>query len=103
MVDCAREKGIDFCVGCNEYPCEDLRKFKEQRPHRIELWESQERIRDVGYAQWFSEMRAHFACPACGTINSAYDLQCRKCGEDPSCGYVERHRDAILAYLSDKK
>ncbi|MDZ7697134.1 MAG: DUF3795 domain-containing protein [Deltaproteobacteria bacterium] len=103
MVDCAKEKGIDFCVECHEYPCDDLREFKEQRPHRIELWEAQERIKEVGYAQWFSEMRAHYSCPACGTINSAYDLKCRKCGAEPSCAYVERHRDDILAYLSEKK
>lgn len=103
MVDCAREKGIDFCVECDEYPCDDLREFKEQRPHRIELWESQGRIKDVGWAKWYEEMQAHFACPACGTINSAYDLKCRACGEDPSCGYVARHKDEILAYLEDQK
>lgn len=103
MVDCAKEKGIDFCGECDEYPCDELREFKAQRPHRIELWEAQERIKDLGYVQWFSEMEEHFACPACRTINSAYDLQCRKCGEDPSCGYVARHRDTILTHLPDKK
>ena len=31
MVDCAKERGIDFCVECEEYPCDELRAFKEKR------------------------------------------------------------------------
>jgi predicted RNA-binding Zn-ribbon protein involved in translation (DUF1610 family) len=103
MVDCAQEKGIDFCVECDEYPCDELKEFKEKRPHRIELWEAQERIKEKGYAQWYGEMTEHYGCPRCGTINSAYDLKCRKCGEEPSCGYVGRHKKEILSYLSGRK
>ena len=103
MVNCAQEKGIDFCVECEEYPCDDLREFKEQRPHRIELWENQARIKEVGYAKWYEEMLAHYACPRCGTINSTYDLKCRSCGTEPSCAYVERHKNEILSYLSKKQ
>jgi uncharacterized protein DUF3795 len=103
MVDCAKEKGIDFCVECDEYPCVELREFKEKRPHRIELWEAQERIKKKGYAKWYEEMHAHYGCPRCGIINSAYDLKCRKCGEEPSCAYVNRHKDEILSYLSGRK
>ena len=102
MVDCAKEKGIDFCVECDEYPCDELRAFKEKRPHRIELWEAQERIKAVGYAQWFAEMVEHYACPQCRTINSAYDLTCRACGAEPSCAYVDRHKSEILSYLKKK-
>ena len=91
MVACAAEKGIDFCGECEEYPCEELRTFQKERPHRLELWEAQERIKEVGYAQWFDEMLDHYACPRCQTINSAYDSQCRACGAKPSCAYVERH------------
>lgn len=56
MVVCAAEKGIDFCGECEEYPCEELQIFQKARPHRLELWEAQERIREVGYARWFDEM-----------------------------------------------
>ncbi len=103
MVECAAERGIEFCVECEEYPCNELRTFKAQRPHRIELWEAQKRIKEVGYAQWFSEMLEHYACPQCQTINSAYDLQCRSCGAEPSCAYVDQHKSEILAYLSKEK
>ena len=103
MVDCAKARGIDFCVECDEYPCEELRNFKELRPHRIELWENQKRISDVGYARWFEEMIEHYACPDCGTLNSAYDIKCRKCGNEPSCTYVAQHREDILDYLQKKR
>ena len=96
MVKCATAKGIDFCGACEDYPCEDLKQFQAVLPHRIELWESQERIKEVGYEKWYSEMLEHYACPQCGTINSAYDMSCRKCGVTPSCKYVELNQDAVM-------
>jgi predicted RNA-binding Zn-ribbon protein involved in translation (DUF1610 family) len=99
MVKCAAEKGIDFCGACEEYPCEDLKQFQAVLPHRIELWKSQERIKEVGYEQWYTEMLEHYACPQCGTINSAYDKTCRKCGVTPSCRYVELNQDGIIRRL----
>ncbi len=103
MVDCAKEKGIDFCGECDEYPCDELREFKKLRPHRIELWENQERIKAVGYAKWYEEMLEHYACPNCGTLNSTYDPMCRSCGTEPSCAYVDRHKAEISAYHADSK
>ena len=46
MAKCAAEKGVDFCGQCPEYPCKDLKSFQAATPHRIELWKSQERIKD---------------------------------------------------------
>jgi len=103
MVACATEKGVEFCGACDEYPCEKLEEFQAERPHRIELWESQERITKVGCTQWFDEMLEHYSCPNCQTINSAYDFACRVCGLVPSCRYVELHGDAIKAHLSKSR
>jgi len=95
MTKCSAEKGINFCVECGEYPCTELKAFQAQMPHRIELWESQELIKQVGWEKWYTEMIKRYACPECRTINSAYDLACRKCGRTPSCRYVELHKDEI--------
>jgi hypothetical protein len=103
MVTCAAEKGIDFCGECKEYPCEELNKFQAALPHRIELWKNQERIREVGVEKWFEEMLDHYSCPHCQTLNSTYDLTCRKCGADPSCAYVKLHKEEILLQLSKLK
>ena len=79
-----------------------METFQAARVHRIELWRAQERIQEVGYERWFEEMVARYACSQCGALNSAYDLVCRKCGADPSCAYVDAHREEILQYLSEQ-
>jgi hypothetical protein len=102
MFACAAEKGIDFCSECEEYPCDDLKQFQTAMPHRIELWANLERIRSIGYEHWLKEIREHYTCPQCQTINSAYDLKCRKCGKEPSCTYVAKHKEVIEQYLKNR-
>ncbi len=103
MSACAAEKGLDFCGACEDFPCEDLRTFQAEMPHRIELWANQARIQEAGYETWCAEMLEHYACPKCGTLNSAYDLTCRKCGAEPGCAYVGQHKEEILRQLSNRK
>ena len=102
MFACAAQRGIDFCSQCEEYPCDELRQFQTAMPHRIELWVNLERVKAVGYKQWLLEIRENYTCPQCRTINSAYDLKCRKCGEEPSCRYVAKHRKEIEYHLKHR-
>ena len=101
FVACAAEKGVDFCGECAEYPCKQLRVFQGEMPHRIELWKSQERIREAGYQTWYQEMTEHYNCPECHTMNSAYAIACRSCGATPSCAYVRLHREQIEAFMNN--
>ena len=101
MVACAAEKELDYCIECKEYPCTTLTTFQSAMPHRIELWQAQIRIKEVGYKKWFKEMIEHYSCTQCGTINSAYHIACRYCGATPSCAYVNLHKEKIEAYLSN--
>ncbi len=103
MATCAASKGVDFCSSCPDYPCKDLKEFQALAPHRIELWKSHARIREAGYETWYAEMIEHYSCGKCGTLNSAYDLKCRKCGNDPSCEYVRLHRDEIVKHMAKMK
>lgn len=103
MAKCAAEKGIDFCGECLEYPCAELRVFQSEAPHRIELWKSLERIAEAGYETWYAEMVEHYSCPHCSTLNSAYDISCRKCGATPGCEYVALHREEITRHLLKMK
>ena len=102
MFACAAERGIDFCSECQEYPCDDLKQFQPAMPHRIEILTNLERIKSVGYKQWLKEISGHYTCPSCQTLNTTYDLKCRKCGEDPSCSYVEEHRQEIEDYIRNR-
>ena len=103
MSACAEKKEIDYCVECTEYPCTTLKKFQSAMPHRIELWQTQARIKEIGFEKWFEEMIEHYSCPQCGTINSAYHLACRECGAKPSCTYVGLHKEGIMSYLSNRR
>ncbi len=100
---CAKGRGLAFCSECADYPCARLEAFQRERPHRRELWNDLGRIREKGAAAWIREKLEEYACPVCGTVNSAYDLACRKCGASPSCDFVRKHREAIEGYFSNMK
>jgi hypothetical protein len=102
MFECATKRGIDFCIECDEYPCDDLKQFQAAMPHRIDLWDDLKRIKTIGYENWLREIRDNYTCPQCQSINSAYDLKCRKCGGEPSCAYVGRHKKEIEQYLKNQ-
>ena len=61
MFPCAQVRGLDFCGECEDYPCEIIRTFQAEMPHRLELWAAQDRIQEVGYVQWFDEMVDHYS------------------------------------------
>jgi Protein of unknown function (DUF3795) len=103
MKKCAESKGIDFCSECTEYPCIALKEFQVKMPHRIDLFRSLDRIKEVGYEKWHEEMVKEYSCPKCNTINSAYDIKCRKCQEEPSCNYVKLHKEQIISHLQNLK
>ncbi len=103
MAKCAAGRSVEFCGDCADYPCRDLKEFQALAPHRIELWKSHARRKEAGFETWYAEMMAHYSCPNCHTLNSAYDLKCRKCGNDPSCEYVRLHADAIARHLAKRK
>ena len=101
MLKCAAGKGIDFCGGCDEYPCAELKEFQSLKPHRKELWNAQQRIKEAGWEKWFEEMIDLYSC-GCGTLNSAYDLKCRKCGKEPGSKYVGTYSDDIIKSMRDR-
>lgn len=99
LYECAERRGHAFCSECEEYPCADLQAFQRERPHRAELWDNLRRIDKIGAEAWLAEVKQRYTCPSCGTLNSAYDLKCRECGQEPSCAYVDAHRDEIVERL----
>ena len=103
MWECSVKKSIDFCFECADYPCEDILSFHASRPHRIEIRDAQEYMKNAGFQSWFSEMVEHYSCRSCRTLNSAYDLPCRTCSTEPSCRYVEHHAAEIRRYLDARK
>jgi ribosomal protein L40E len=101
IMNCTFNKSIEFCGVCPEFPCKELKDFQSKIPHRIEILESQNRLNEIGWEQWLIEMKENYSCPQCNTLNSAYDLACRKCGYSPSCKFALRHKDLINNHLSE--
>jgi hypothetical protein len=99
MFPCAAERGYQFCAECPECPCPELESFIAERPHRADIRRDLVRIAEIGPEAWIAEATERHSCPACGTLNSFYDLACRSCGRDPSSLFVEEHRALIIARL----
>jgi hypothetical protein len=99
FIKCIFEKGIDFCGACPEFPCKELTDFQSKMPHRVEILESQKRLKEIGWEQWLIEMKENYSCPQCNTVNTAYDMACRKCGHIPSSRFDERHFQMIKSHL----
>lgn len=71
-------------------------------PHKVEILESQSRLKEIGLEQWLIEMKENYSCPQCNVINSAYDIACRNCENTPSCKFVDLHKDLIDKYISEE-
>ena len=99
LAACAARRGHTFCGECGDYPCTALEEFRRERPHRTEIYQNLARVATVGVEAWLAEMEERYRCPACGTLNSAYDLTCRACGHEPGSAYAAAHREAIVERL----
>jgi len=102
FIDCTHRKDIEFCGRCNEYPCQKLIEFQSEMPHRVDILESQYRLKEIGWKKWLIEQEENFTCSNCNAINSAYHLSCRACGNIPSNRFVARHKDLIEKHLSEE-
>ncbi|MFA0889190.1 MAG: DUF3795 domain-containing protein [Synergistales bacterium] len=96
---CAKERELDFCSECGDFPCKALTDFQAALPHRLDLWEDLDQARRLEPLEWIASVRQKYTCSRCGTINSVYDLSCRKCGRTPSCDFVERHIEALKKHM----
>ncbi len=96
---CAEKKNVLFCAQCDEFPCERIKEFQSKAPHRAELWEALELTNKLSIEYWVKKMEQLYACEDCGTINSAYDINCRQCGKTPSNPFVQKHIDLIKKHL----
>lgn len=93
--DCIENKKIEFCSECNEYPCQQLIEFQSKMPHRVELFQSLDRIKEVGWEKWYLEIVNRHSCTKCNTINGWYNLTCINCGYKPSSPFAEDNFEVL--------
>jgi hypothetical protein len=100
LKSCARSKGFNFCSECSEYPCNDLKEFQVKMPHRAELFQSLDYLKNNSVEMWEKKMRDDYSCPNCGAINAPYYVKCAKCGTFPGNKFIERNLPAIKKHLN---
>lgn len=96
--ECIKQKGLNMCGDCSEYPCGILTEFQSKMPHRLELFKSLDYCKEHGLESWRQKMIEDYSC-ACGTINTPYDFKCRNCGKYPSSEFVKRNAEEILKQM----
>ncbi len=87
---CARERKVEACVLCPEYPCKlvtDRRAYISENledilPHIKAKFPPAEPIRAVGYEAWRTAQAGRWTCPDCGAPFTWYQATCAKCGRD---------------------
>lgn len=89
---CTKEQNVLNCEDCSKYPCDTLKIFQKQMPHRAELFESANYRKANGIDKWISKMNKDYECKACGYINSPYYGSCKKCGNDPANDFINRNK-----------
>ncbi|MBN2368967.1 MAG: DUF3795 domain-containing protein [Vicinamibacteria bacterium] len=79
---CAREKGVRYCLLCDEYPCAKLTEFTNdpRYPYHKEVHRDMARLKEIGEEAWMREQSARWTCSKCG---GTYHWFARKC---PACG-----------------
>ncbi|HCT31238.1 MAG TPA: hypothetical protein DIW31_11040 [Bacteroidales bacterium] len=95
---CASKKGVEFCSQCNEYPCSQLKDFQSQLPHRAELFQSLDRIKEVGWEKWYVEMAERLSCTKCNQLSGWYDFACSNCGNKPSSHFVADNFEKLSTF-----
>lgn len=86
--ECARDKGLDFCFECTDYPCPDLEDMRnaQEWPYHTEIYDYMATIKEQGKEAWLCQMKKRWSCPSCGTEATWWDLSCQDCGT-PLKGY----------------
>jgi hypothetical protein len=79
---CARAKGVDFCIECNDFPCQPLEDFKSSSkyPYHSEVYDYLNIIKDHGVQHWLGEMKKRWSCSQCGREHDWFTLECPGCG-----------------------
>lgn len=77
---CCREKQIDGCYKCADFPCKFIDDFPIPVGKKVIL-RSVPQWRKVGTEQWMAEEEARYTCRKCGLPSIRGAKRCRDCGE----------------------
>lgn len=77
---CARDKNIEFCIECSEYPCKDITDFRNDKAsHHSAVFSNLQKIKENGVDEWLKNEKIRWSC-GCSTSFTWYSETCGKCG-----------------------
>lgn len=77
---CADRKEVEFCCFCDEYPCQGLAEFMNDKwPHHHTIEANLNCIKSGGKEAWLKLQKQQWTCADCGGQIYWYQKTC-KCG-----------------------
>jgi hypothetical protein len=82
---CFEDKNLNFCIDCDEYPCNLIEKLKNSHPedvrfrYRHEIYDNLEGIKEIGMENWVKKQENRFKCPKCNGRIVWYTYKCNEC------------------------
>lgn len=81
ITQCAVSKSVMYCHTCDEYPCEKLISFSQDKyPHHHTVISGSNRMKEIGCDAWLEEQEKRWACTACKQPFGWYAKTCMSCG-----------------------
>ncbi|AOT72227.1 DUF3795 domain-containing protein [Geosporobacter ferrireducens] len=78
--DCARDREIEYCSLCDDFPCKILKEFNNDgKPHHAESISNLNLLKDIGKEKWLELQKEKWTCTKCNSRYSWYLKQCQKC------------------------
>lgn len=78
---CAQEKGIESCIECGDYPCQELTAFcDDDAPHHSAIFHNLDLLQANGLEKWLHWQKMRWSCQECNTPFSWYQKKCSSCG-----------------------
>ena len=78
---CSRERNVDFCCFCDDYPCRELHDFmNDEWPHHWTMEPNLEYIKKHGVEKWQQAQQDEWSCKGCGAEINWYQKTCA-CGQ----------------------
>jgi len=79
--NCAKNRNIDFCCFCRDYPCMEFHEFMNDKwPHHWTIKPNLEYIKKKGVKKWIEAQKKEWSCHSCGAEIKWYQKMC-SCGQ----------------------
>lgn len=85
---CAQEQGVEWCLMCRKFPCEDWMQFFTNPQFAAYHKHARRNMEDIlahGKETWLEQQARYWRCAACGHPIAWTDTVCRQCGSELPC------------------